>query len=369
MATVNQLCCEIIEKVNNSCLDYNINQTPYSIHFSIRKKFSNKFKKSMETPTPSAIKKETFDDYSPQNNYLRQELLNTRNEYVKLHSFYQLELEARSKLESELNEEKLLVADLKAEIDELHEKAYLKEEKGNLSKKIKSENRNLQEKYENKCIELKNLKSEIENAKKERNSLSVALQGSKQEMKEKVKSFESEKKIYDKKISDLNDFKTKKLNQEREEKIKNKKELKKANRELKAEATAKRTKENFSDVKKSEDTAGQDQPAHSDANRSIEDSDAKNSIEDSDAKNSLEDSDAKNGGIENDCDAQNNIKDSAAKNSTEEETENLRKAKEKTAKFPAKFEDWSEEQKKYAYDNYFKLYMWKYLGLGSPPDD
>ena len=166
MAAVNKLCSEIIEKVNNSCLDYNINQTPYSIHFSIRKKFSNKFKKSMDTSTPSSIKQEIFDDYSPENNYLRQELLNTRNEYLKLHNFYQLESEARAKLESELNDEKLLTANIKADIAKVHEKVLLKEE--NQSRKIQSENRNLKEKFENKCIEFKNLKCELENAKKEK---------------------------------------------------------------------------------------------------------------------------------------------------------------------------------------------------------
>ena len=37
MAAVHKMCSEIIEKVELSGLDFNINQTPYSIHFSIRR--------------------------------------------------------------------------------------------------------------------------------------------------------------------------------------------------------------------------------------------------------------------------------------------------------------------------------------------
>ena len=40
MAAVSIRCDEIIKKVINSNLDYKINQTPYSIYFSIRKKLS-----------------------------------------------------------------------------------------------------------------------------------------------------------------------------------------------------------------------------------------------------------------------------------------------------------------------------------------
>ena len=70
MADVKQMCLEIIQQVDNSGLDYNINQTPYSIHFSIRKKFSKiSSKKSMVNAGP---------DRSVQNDYLRQELLNMR---------------------------------------------------------------------------------------------------------------------------------------------------------------------------------------------------------------------------------------------------------------------------------------------------
>ena len=37
--SVDQTCESIIRHVNLSRLDYHMNQTPYSMHFSIRKKF------------------------------------------------------------------------------------------------------------------------------------------------------------------------------------------------------------------------------------------------------------------------------------------------------------------------------------------
>ena len=40
MAIVTQICEELIRNVTNSDLEYKMNQTPYSLFFSIRKKFN-----------------------------------------------------------------------------------------------------------------------------------------------------------------------------------------------------------------------------------------------------------------------------------------------------------------------------------------
>ena len=40
MAAVHKMCSEILEKVELSGLDFNINKTPYTMQFWIRKKFS-----------------------------------------------------------------------------------------------------------------------------------------------------------------------------------------------------------------------------------------------------------------------------------------------------------------------------------------
>ena len=53
--------------------------------------------------------------------------------------------------------------------------------------------------------------------KKDKNILSVALKGSKQENKELGKVFDKERSLLESKIVDLSAFKTKKLNEEKEE--------------------------------------------------------------------------------------------------------------------------------------------------------
>ena len=84
---LNSKCLEIIATVNNSQLDYTMNQTPYSIHFSIRKKFSKIFH-----PTSSPIQKE---ENIRQTDYYREELESMKNEYSKVFSFYQVEVTER----------------------------------------------------------------------------------------------------------------------------------------------------------------------------------------------------------------------------------------------------------------------------------
>ena len=95
MATVNQICSSIIDVVNNSSLDFQINQTPYSIHFSIRKKFIKNF--NPVTSESSATKNHLEDP-------LQLELLHVRNEYVKLYNLYETEKNCRSKLNEDYKE-------------------------------------------------------------------------------------------------------------------------------------------------------------------------------------------------------------------------------------------------------------------------
>ena len=134
---VNKACSDILGTVNRSKLYYKMNQTPYSLHFSIRKKFS---KISTQTPTDftSLLHPEVSQDYDER---LRQELLNTRNEYVKLYNFFIVEREAKDKLEAEFS----VLVD-KFEAKEKHEKDL---------KAFEAEDKKLKEKFENKCLELK----------------------------------------------------------------------------------------------------------------------------------------------------------------------------------------------------------------------
>ena len=148
MATVNQVCSKILDNVINSGLDFNINQTPYSVHFSLRKKFSknssNKIPLNSPSPSTSLPNEDLVDNF-------RQELLHTRNEYVKLYKMYEAENEAKCKLEIEYKE--------------LFEN---KEENVKNQKALKNENKALKEKLESASLELRHCKTDLENVKKEK---------------------------------------------------------------------------------------------------------------------------------------------------------------------------------------------------------
>lgn len=220
MAVVTKLVSEIIETVNNSKLDYKMNQTPYSLHFSIRKKFT---KNSIHSSENDDCTLKRNDEVLSQNNYLRQELLKTMSEYQKLFEFYQFEMDAKIRLESELSRACQNVENL---VDIEKE-----------AKKLKTENTKLQINFENKCLELKQSKAEIGELKKDKNELSVALKGSKKEVKENLKSFEKKEDVLEKKIKDLIEYKNRKVVEERVEKLKKRKELKKANKKLNNDVT------------------------------------------------------------------------------------------------------------------------------------
>ena len=214
MATVNQACASILEKATSSKLDFSIHQTPYSIHFSLRKKFSKN-------------SKNTALDYSspvtePQDDRLRQELLNTRKEYDRLYNFYLFENEAKRKLEEDFS--KVLETVANVENADANVKA------------IKAENKSLKERLENKSLEFKQLKVDYDNLNKDKNALAVALKAAKADTKEQAKDFEKKKTGFEKKFEELDRFKKMKLAEEREEKLRIRKELKKAKQKIKKES-------------------------------------------------------------------------------------------------------------------------------------
>jgi hypothetical protein len=127
---------------------------------------------------------------------------------VNLYNLYEAEQEARHKLE----------ADYKKVIE-----SYANEEKSTENiKSLKIENNSLRNKLENKSLELKHSKCELDNLKQEKNTLSVALKTSKPEVKEQRRDYE--KKVSELEEKELYDFKKRKLEEERELKLKNRKE-------------------------------------------------------------------------------------------------------------------------------------------------
>ena len=218
MASPNQVCASIIEKVTSSRLDFSIHQTPFSLHFSLRKKFS----KNSSNRIPLDYSSSTNASLSEsQDDRLRQELLNTRNEYDRLFNWYMGEQEAKSKLEVEYQKALENLASIQRSEESV--------------KDLKKVNKSLKDIIESKDRELKHLKSEVEDIKKDKNSLSVALKAAKAEVKEQLKDFEKQKTRLETTILDLNEFKKVKLAEEREEKLKKRKELKKAKQKLKKE--------------------------------------------------------------------------------------------------------------------------------------
>ena len=79
MATINQQCASILDNLINSRLDFSIHQTPYSIHFSVRKKFSKHLNNTLLNDRQAS---ETT--HETEMNQVRQALLNTTTEYQKL---------------------------------------------------------------------------------------------------------------------------------------------------------------------------------------------------------------------------------------------------------------------------------------------
>ena len=95
------------------------------------------------------------------------------------------------------------------------------------NKTLKQENKSLVGKLETKILEATQLKATVVELNREKNVLSVALKSAKQDLKIQSKASEGKLVKYEKKLSELNEFKTKKLNEERQEKIRKKKELRK----------------------------------------------------------------------------------------------------------------------------------------------
>ena len=213
MASVNQICEELIRNVTNSDLDYKMHQTPFSFFFSIRKKVikNSNFGSSFLPPNPVLTKK------------FRDELFHVRNEYGNLFHFYQAELDSKKELENQL-------AALKEEVaskDELLNKLRTE------AKKVKDENKTFGGELDAKCVDIKQLKVEVNNLNKDKNALGVGIKTAQKEDREQAKALEKKLEIIEKKVSELEDFRRKKLNEERDERIRRKKELKKEAKKLK----------------------------------------------------------------------------------------------------------------------------------------
>ena len=96
---VNEICEKIIKHVCLSNLDFQINQTPYSLYFSIRKKFIKGYK-------PTAAENVEFKDLAKTEEIKREALENensyVKQEYQKLYNLYANKVSTEKHLEEEI---------------------------------------------------------------------------------------------------------------------------------------------------------------------------------------------------------------------------------------------------------------------------
>ena len=98
MASVNQICEDLIRNVTNCELDYKMHQTHLSLFFSIRKKFS----KHYTGGGASSFQSHQAHHVGLTENF-REELFRVRNEYEKLFTFYQAGVETNEQLKDQIH--------------------------------------------------------------------------------------------------------------------------------------------------------------------------------------------------------------------------------------------------------------------------
>ena len=212
--SVNENCEKIIRQVCNSNLDFHMNQTPYSIYFSIRKKF---VRGHIPIVPKAAPEEPTFCESKS----LETDVFNIWHEYNKLYNIYQVSASEISRLNDELAKK----CDIEGTVGELKEANHRLDLE---NKSLKNESSAIKDKHDKKCKEVKVLKDEINLVKKDKNSTSVALTRCKKEQIETIKSHEQKIKNYEKKLNELVEYRNNKLSEERDIKIKQRKELKKS---------------------------------------------------------------------------------------------------------------------------------------------
>ena len=130
---VSTICEELIKTVANCNLDYKMIQTPFSLNFSICKKFNK---------NPSSVGTRTVQNPDIAENF-RNELFLLRSEYERLWNFYQTKLE--TKLENKVNI-------LTEEIVAWENLKHLADDE---IQKLKLEMKNQKRKLETKILEVK----------------------------------------------------------------------------------------------------------------------------------------------------------------------------------------------------------------------
>ena len=200
------ICEQILWLVKNSGLNFNIQETPFGLNLSIKKRFVNKW----------------------------QEKLNVSDTNVNVVSLELLkDLENKNIYITELENS------LKAFSDELAKRNEVRDLDTSVSHKLKlcsDEKRTLQTKHEKTCAENKILIQDKETLSKDLNSASVALKSSRKDTKDVAHRYEKKVEALEDKIKVLEQFKSEKDAEQRSFNSKSKKLNKKLKAVTKKEA-------------------------------------------------------------------------------------------------------------------------------------
>ena len=199
-------CQEILLKLRSSGLIFLLQETPYSVYITIRKRFRKDAKPNIPPVSHESeleVLNKEFISFKLSNDYL-----SSQNEAIK------------NKFEESVSEcEKLhnLVIGHERTVEILHNKL----DQADISNK--ADLKTLSVRNEKLVVENKQLKNEREDFIKEINKTNVALKSSQKDLKEASHRFDKKTKELENKLSVLMEFKVMKTSEEKELKVKHKK--------------------------------------------------------------------------------------------------------------------------------------------------
>ena len=220
LETIEKSCDKIISAVRSSCLNFAVQETPFSIYFTIRKSL----RKSSNLDLYLNQTKEVVHDSKIE--ILESKIASLQNTIETISRDYE---ESVDKAEALVKKNDTL----EKQIEVLNENLFDAEHNidtivVNKVKAINSEKREIQTKHEKISLELKNLKHENSDLVEQIKNIKIALKSSKEESRELSGTYVKEIKLLEVKLNNLETFKAEKIGEEKELKSKLKKVDKKS---------------------------------------------------------------------------------------------------------------------------------------------
>lgn len=236
------ICDQILWLVKNANLDFQLKETPFSINLSLKKRFAHHW-------NPSQFQRIVTPDQNFPNPFSSQT-------FNKAQETFQETFRTQNSPEHQVETHKLkdAISDMKHEKDILEKEVVANELK---QKKLVKAYKEIQEKHEKICNDLKNVKGENDALSKESKQFSVALESCKKTITENQKIYEQKLQNYKVENSKLTDFKLGKIAEERSRK---KSEKKARQKEKKVNALNEETVEKTSNKKDEADTTLNNKP-------------------------------------------------------------------------------------------------------------